>query len=384
MLLHMQNLMRYCVFILLLNSAFTAVCAQQLSPCDKNATQPTINLFNNLRKISEKGFLFGHEDATAYGVNWKNKPNKSDINDVVGDFPALYGWDISYLELHKHKNIDNVRFKKQRRLVQQAFANGAVNTFSWHCSSPLSAKNGAWDTTHASVASILPRGKNHEMYKKWLDRIAIYFKSLKDANGKPIPILFRPFHELTGNWFWWGRNACTDLEYKALWRFTVEYLRDDKHLHNLLYVYNTADNFDNENEYLARYPGDDMVDIISFDSYQYANPKVDSSFRYNTTYKLLILKKIATNYNKLFALAETGYEAIPSANWWTNMLLPAIENSGISYVLLWRNAGYSIKMKKMHYYVPFKGQISEADFKLFYANDRTLFQKEVGTFKLYN
>jgi mannan endo-1,4-beta-mannosidase len=66
------------------------------------------------------------------------------------------------------------------------------------------------------------------------------------------------------------------------------------------------------------------------------------------------------------------------------MLLPAIENSGIAYVLLWRNAGYSAKMKKMHYYVPFKGQVSEADFKLFYANDKTLFQKEVSQFKIYN
>ncbi len=380
----MQKFIYFSIFTMLLNSVLTSITAQKLSPCDKNATQPTINLLNNFKKISTQGFLFGHEDATAYGVSWKSERNRSDVNDIVGDFPALYGWDISYLELKKRKNIDNVKFRKQRKLVKQAYANGAINTFSWHCSSPLNAKEGAWDTTHATVASILPWGENHDLYKKWLDRIAIYFNSLIDDSGKPIPILFRPFHELTGNWFWWGKSACSDLEYKALWRFTVAYLRDEKHLHNLLYVYNTADNFDTEQEFLVRYPGDDMVDIISFDSYQYTNPKEDSSFRYKTAYKLSILKKIATDKQKVFALAETGYEAIPAADWWTNMLLPAIENSGIAYVLLWRNAGYSAKMKKMHYYVPYKGQVSEADFKLFYSNSKTLFQKEVSQFRMYN
>jgi beta-mannanase len=84
---------------------------------------------------------------------------------------------------------------------------------------------------------------------------------MKDKYGNPIPVLFRPFHELTGNWFWWCKNVCTPDEFKALWRFTVSYLREQKR-----YVYNTA-GFANESDFMASYPGDDMVDVVSFDQY---------------------------------------------------------------------------------------------------------------------
>jgi mannan endo-1,4-beta-mannosidase len=67
------------------------------------------------------------------------------------------------------------------------------------------------------------------------------------------------------------------------------------------------------------------------------------------------LEKIAKN--RIDALAETGYEAIPYAECWTKTLIPAIKNHPISYVLVWRNAGFVQSMNKMQYYVPFKGQL---------------------------
>jgi mannan endo-1,4-beta-mannosidase len=374
----------YCIFTLLISvSVFTVARAQDDMPADKNAEKETVNLYRNLKKLTAKGFLFGHQDDLAYGVGWQYKKKRSDVKLVAGDYPAVYGWDLGHIELPDNTyNIDSVPFKKMRKLIQQGYKRGGVITISWHAKSPLGAAAGAWDTTQGTVASILPGGVNHNLYKGWLDKVADFFSSLKGKRGVKIPVLFRPFHELTGNWFWWGRTACTEAEFKSLWRFVVSYLKDVKQLHNLLYVYNVAD-FNTGKDFLNRYPGDDVVDMISFDSYQYTDPEKDDSFIKITNRRLALIDSIATAKNKLAAFGETGYEAIPYPNWWTNVLLKAIANHKISYVLLWRNKGYHEGMKKMHYYVPYKGQTSADDFKKFYNLPQTLFGKDAAAEKLY-
>ncbi len=210
-----------------------------------------------------------------------------------------------------------------------------------------------------------------------------FLQSLKGAKNEMIPVLFRPFHELTGTWFWWGPNNCTAAEFKTLWKFTFHYLTTIKKCHNLIFVYNTGGDFKTKEEFLERYPGNDFADIISFDTYQYNDPQKDNSFLKGTSTLLNILDSVAVETNKLTAIGETGYEAVPYAAWWTKVLSPAIGNHHIAYVLLWRNHGYHAEMKKMHYYVPFKGQVSEKDFIRFYNDRRTLFEKDAAAEKLY-
>ena len=88
------------------------------------------------------------------------------------------------------------------------------------------------------MASVLPAGENYQLYNSWLDKLATFFTGLKDESDTPIPFIFRPYHEHSGNFFWWGTPLATDEQYAALWRYTVEYLRS-KGLHNVLYAYNT-------------------------------------------------------------------------------------------------------------------------------------------------
>ena len=109
-------------------------------------------------------------------------------------------------------------------------------------------------------------GANHAQFRLWLDRLAGFFVGLKSADGTCVPVLFRPFHEHTGSGFWWGEAQCTPDEYKALWRFTVEYLRDVKGVHNLLYVY-SPDLYRDAEHYTERYPGDEWVDVLGLDAY---------------------------------------------------------------------------------------------------------------------
>lgn len=347
---------------------------------DKDATAETIKLFNNLFAISEKGIMFGHQDALAYGVNWKYEEGRSDVKDVTGDYPAVYGWDLGGTENGSSKDIDGVPFDKMKKWITQIYDRGGVNTISWHMDNPLTGKN-AWDTTPNSLASILPNGAKHELYKKWLDNAAKFFLSLKGSDGKAIPILYRPFHELTGDWFWWCKNNGTPQQFKELWRFSFDYLKS-KNVHNLIYVYNTS-MVKSQEEFMEYYPGEDYVDMLSFDNYLYNNPTKDNSFVENNKKLFEIIEPIANEQGKLMAFAETGYETIPYDKFWTKTIMNSIGNHKVSFVLAWRNHGWQEQEKKMHYYVPFKGHPNEKDFIEFYQLERTLFQNDVTKENLY-
>lgn len=150
-----------------------------------------------------------------------------------------------------------------RRFIVRSFESGGVITISWHLNNPLTGKS-AWDPAPGTVTAILAGGSKHDVYKSWLDKVAYFLNSLKTDKGVMVPVIFRPFHELNGSWFWWGKNHCSPAEIKALYRFTETYLRNDKNLHHLLYAFNT-DKFYSKEEYMERYPGDEWVDVVGFD-----------------------------------------------------------------------------------------------------------------------
>ena len=349
-------------------------------PADPLATKETVALYRNLKRLLNKGVMFGHQDALAYGVDWKYVPGRSDVKDLVGDYPAVYGWELGNLEYNLPHNLDSVPFDRMKGFIKEGYERGGVITLSWHLDNPLNGES-AWDTAHGGVAAALPGGARHELYQKWLDNVADFIGSLKGRNGEAIPVLFRPYHELTGNWFWWCRNTNTPAEFKLLWRYTADYLRTVRGLHNILYVYNTAE-FSTREQFLERYPGDDIIDVVSFDTYQFGDPQKDNAFVKAVDHRLDILTQVAAEKNKIPALAETGYERIPYAKWWTETLWPAINSHKISYVLAWRNHGLQPN-GNWHYYVPKKNDTSSEDFKKFYSLEQTLFEKEVAKEKLY-
>jgi mannan endo-1,4-beta-mannosidase len=232
----------------------------------------------------------------------------------------------------------------------------------------------AWDTTQRTVKDIIPGGSHHDVYVQYLDNIAAYAKTLKGPEGEPIPLLFRPFHELTGTWFWWCKNTCTPDEFKTLWRFTIDYLRNTKKLHNLIIVYSVAD-FNSKADFLERYPGDDYVDIIGFDNYCY---KSVPDYQKNLDFRMGLQLQIAAEHHKLACLAETGYQELPMADWWTKIILPELQKySNTSFMLVWRNAGLE------QFFAPYPGQLSAEDFKRFYADKHTLFQNRLTPLAVY-
>ncbi len=365
--------------VLLFLLAPASLMAQLMT--DPQASPLTKKAYASLFAIQQQGIVFGHQDDLAYGVGWKYVDGNSDVKLVTGEYPGLYGWDIANVELKDSKNIDGVPFQKMREYILDGFTRGGLITVSWHAANPLTGGN-AWDTTHGTVASILPGGSKHALFITWLDRAAAFLHTLKTKEGIAIPILFRPFHEFTGNWFWWCKNNSTPEQFIQLWKFTVSYLRDQKQLHHLIYVYNTAD-YKTEKDFLERYPGDEWVDVLSFDRYQFDGPMGTAVFNEVVGNQLKILNKVAVERNKPAALAETGYEAIPDTTWWTGTLYPLLKKYPLAFVLVWRNHGFMQSTGKMHHYAPYPGHSSANDFKKLSTYSDIFFEKRLRELNIY-
>ena len=354
-----------------------AVKAQNL-PVDSKASKETVNLYRNLKETIRKGVLFGHQDDLAYGVNWSYEKGRSDVKESCGDYPAVYGWELGRLEIDQPANLDGVPFEKMKTFIREAYDRGAVITISWHLNNPLTGKS-AWDPAPGTVASILPGGTKNSLYTSWLDKVASFLNDLHGRKGEMIPVIFRPFHELNGSWFWWGKDHCSPEEIKSLYQFTVKYLRDVKDCHHLLYAFNT-DRFQQENDYLERYPGDEWVDVIGFDIYQRnANHK---QFIAEIGSMVKTISAIAADRKKIPAITEFGYNELPESNWWTDVFWEGIRSAPIAFVLAWRNAGKK-QDGTTEFYVPFASQISQENFQRFYELPGTLFNKDANKLKLY-
>ena len=149
-----------------------------------------------------------------------------------------------------------------------------------------------------------------------------------------------------------------------------------KGVHNLLYAYST-DNFPNEKDYLERFPDDNFVDIVGFDTYHRNAPTSNEQFISNLHRMLTTVENYAKNHDKIVAITETGLEQLTEANWWTNVLLKGLEGHQLSYVLVWRNG------RPNHYYAPYVNQKSAEDFKVFVNNPKIILQNKVQLNNLY-
>jgi mannan endo-1,4-beta-mannosidase len=341
---------------------------------DSGATTETKALFQNLMSLSKEHTLFGHQHATEYGHGWAGDADRSDVKSVTGSHPAVIGVDLSGFS---GSPADAVQTEKERvrKVVADTYNRGGVVTVAWHFNNPVSPGGFYWKDSVSlpAVKYIIPGGEAHDKYKDILRNIGEWAMSTKGSDGKPVPMIFRPFHEFDGGWFWWGAPHCTKEEFVSLWRFTVSYLRDSVGVHNFIYAFSPDNRFNTEAEFLDRYPGDEWVDLLGMDNYGDMGRdgyKLDAAAN-----KLKIVSDVAARKGKLAAFTETGLESLPNATWWNDVLLKVMraDNKRLCYVLVWRNDQHS----PTHYYAPFPGHSSVPDFLMFYNDPYTLFEKDL-------
>ncbi|MBC7567356.1 MAG: hypothetical protein H7223_10385 [Pedobacter sp.] len=167
-----------------------------------------------------------------------------------------------------------------------------------------------------------PVSTERSYYRDELSRVAFGLKQLKQAG---VQILWRPFHEMNGNWFWWGpdnpRNPSNINSYQALWKDMYETFTKDFGLDNLIWVYAP---FSSDGSVMpsvnAYYPGDQYVDIVAVDVYP-VTPNFDD---YNE------LKKLG----KLVANGEIG-PTKESYGHFDQMAVIKVLSGKASYFLQW-------------------------------------------------
>lgn len=349
--------------------------AQKNVAIDRQATKETNALFKNLLKLSEEHTLFGHQHATEYGHGWSGELGRSDVKSVTGSHPAVIGVDLSGFSGGSEEGIASAK-ASLKKTVMDTYNRGGVTTVAWHFSNPISPGGFYWVDTlsQPAVRYIIPGGEAHQKYKDILKGIGNWAKDVKGADGKLVPMIFRPYHEFDGGWFWWGKPHCTKEEFVSLWKFTVGYLRDSLQVHNFLYAFSPDNKFNTEAQFLERYPGDQWVDMVGMDNYgDMGRNKYDLDA---AALKLKIVSDYALRAGKLAAFTETGLESIPNPTWWTETLLKVMradKSMRLSYVLVWRNDQRS----PTHYYAPLPGHSSVPDFIKFYEDPYTLFENDL-------
>ena len=334
-----------------------------------NAAKPLPRqlLINRMAKIQLKGYMYGHQDDPFYGISWEWDNDRSDTYDLVGDYPGVMGFDLGGLEMGDAKNLDSVPFTRMRQEIIRQHERGGIVTISWHPRNPLLGTT-AWiekditayneavaalkkigredlatqvDDPRHTVKSILPGGKMADKYQVWLKRITDFLVTLKDKKGNQVPVIFRPWHENNGNWFWWGQANCSDADFHALWNLTQDYVNAVEVGNGLTlrdyivwsYSPNLQGNW-TEEKWMVRYPGDDRVDLIGEDAYQWGS---EADFKTQLDADLALITKIAKEHGKLIAMTECGYQNSPDATWWQRVFKPIIEKYPVCYFLPWRN-----------------------------------------------
>jgi mannan endo-1,4-beta-mannosidase len=329
---------------------------------DKKASDKTTILYYNLKRLSKNYILFGQQDYASDGHGWKNVFGRSDVKEVTGSYPAVYSFD--FLHFTNGKTFETKPTGYLIQLMQEAYSRGGVISFCWHYHNPVTG--GSFYDTTIVVKHILPGGDYNEKFKSHLKIIGDFAKNAKDKNGDLIPIIFRPWHEFDGQWFWWGKPHCTAQEFKDLYRFTVNYLRDSLEVHNFLYAFSPDCRFKTEEQYLERYPGDDYVDLLGMDNYWDFNPKGDGLEA--VVKKTQIISTLAEKKNKLAAITETGQQNVTDSIWFTSKLMHVMKSPGVklAYVAIWRGE-----------YVPYPGHPAVPDFVNFKKDPLVLFEDDL-------
>ena len=316
--------------------------------------------------------LFGHQDDVVYGSDWQRLADstyadtRSCIRDVTGQYPDLIGFDIGGIELCHSRNLDSVPFSRMVEECRRQFERGGKVTLSWHARNPLTGGN-SWDTTPCLAQIIDPDTDVHDTMQMWIERAAAFIAQIAALQTQPEQLIVRLWHEQSGNWFWWGREAASAQDYIALWQWTRNYMNILDI--NALYAYSpdklTLYEDTPEGAYRETaewYPGDEYVDIIGTDCYHHGGAEGTDDYLYRAHRQLDAAARMAKEHGKRLALTETGCESLRCPNWYTAVLLPLLrEYPDIEYVLVWRNA-WDIPT---HYFLPQPNTAEAEDFKSF-------------------
>jgi mannan endo-1,4-beta-mannosidase len=292
----------------LLPVIFSAPAAAQertMNPVTKNVSPEARALLNFFYVISGEYLLTGQHNFP----NVKGR-NTRFAADYIGKTPVIYGTDWGFA---KDGNSDS--YLARQDIVDEAIRQnklGSLITICWHAVPPTANEPVTFQplpgADPAALASVQGKLLDQQfkdlltpgtpLYQHWctqVDSIAFYLKELQHAH---VPVLWRPYHEMNGDWFWWGGRQG---EYSTirLYRQLFDRLVNHHKLNNLIWIWSVDRPSTPERKFSLFYPGNDFFDMVSLDVY-------GSDFNQSYYDSLLVLAK-----GKPIALAEVGNPPTP-------------------------------------------------------------------------
>jgi mannan endo-1,4-beta-mannosidase len=237
-------------------------------PVNPHATPEARALLAFLDSISGKATIAGQHNFPNVGARWTDM-----AYDLTAKYPGLFGGDFGF---SGGEDKDSVLARPAMIAeAERQYRNGAVVTLTWHevrptDDEPVSFHNSVQGhLTDAEWKELLTPGSPLNLrWQAQVDVIAGYLKQLRDAN---VPVLFRPYHEINGNWFWWGGRPEQDgnkMGSGALYRQLYDRFVNVHHLDNLLWVWNAnAPNGGNAGAIEGYYPDAQYADVVTMDIY---------------------------------------------------------------------------------------------------------------------
>lgn len=262
-----------------------------MQPVNKHATKEACALLAYLYQTAGRKIITGQHTQTV------PMEERSHIHEITGRYPKLQGFEllsyspnINYGDASEEclTEVQNNRYTVETAIKWAKTTEGIVS-FCFHWFSPIGGNDKSFYSIHTDFdpSRVLINGTPERT--AFYHDLAVIAEELRRFQKENIPILWRPFHEADGDWFWWGSRG--HVVGRELYKLMFDYFVYEQHLDHLLWVWNSP--------VKEGYPGDEYVDVISRDIYLKPHTVTD----YQMEYEELVAN---TSRNKVAALAEVG------------------------------------------------------------------------------
>ena len=270
-----------------------------VNTCNPSSSKEALNLLKYLYSLSGEKTLAGQHNYIG-----RMSEASDQIALITQRYPALWGSDFGFSD--SSNDIDNIIYRPDLiKEIEKQNKRGCIITLTYHQGNPVIGepcpfKGGVQSKlTDQQWKDILTPGTEvYELWKKQMDTLAVYLKILAE---KKIPVIFRPYHEMNGDWFWWGGKPGDD-GFSGLWKQTFNYLTYQNKINNLIWAWCPDKPYYGLTEY---YPGNEYVDVIGCDIY----PEKDTNIVYRKEWydEILVLagdKPVAISECSIFPDAK--------------------------------------------------------------------------------
>lgn len=228
-----------------------------------SASPEAKELYDYLQNLTGKYILSGQHNTPAHRSFYSNQ-----AAGIAGSYPAIWGQDFGFTL----DDMDGIIYRQN--VIDEAIKQhqeGSIITLMWHSVRPIEEEPGTFKdsvcgklTDDEWIDLVTPGSDIYMRWRRQVDVIADFLKQLQDLG---IPVLWRPYHEMNGEWFWWGKRT-GPTGYSALWKQLYDRLTRVHKLNNLVWVWNANSPGDGVLPYEDCFPGIDSVDVLACDIYR--------------------------------------------------------------------------------------------------------------------